>query len=294
MEHSDPMDIVTIAGAQLSAQINPLGAELARLQDGAQRDVLWDGDPAFWSGRAPLLFPMVGRAKDDRIVVDGRAYPLPQHGFARRMRFSLAQATSEGCVFSLVANEATRAAWPFEFRLDVEYRIAGAALAIVATVTNVDRRDMPCSFGFHPAFRWPLPGAAARENHAIVFDKDEPAPIRRLACGLLTREAIASPVEGNRLALSDVLFAHDALVFDRLASRRATYVARGGASVALSFPDMPHLGVWSKPGAGFVCIEPWQGFASPEDFDGEFADKPGVVRIAPGEARRFAMGIEVS
>jgi galactose mutarotase-like enzyme len=99
---------------------------------------------------------------------------------------------------------------------------------------------------------------------------------------------------GNRLALSDDLFAQDALVFDRLASRRVTYVSPGGASIALSFPDMPDLGIWTKPGAGFVCIEPWQGFASPEDFDGEFADRLGVVRIAPGEARKFAVAIEVS
>ena len=287
------MDVVTIASAQLSAQISSLGAELVRLKDSTQCDFLWDGDPAFWNGRAPLLFPMVGRAKEDRIIVDGRPYPLPQHGFARRMPFVLANAAQDACTFSLAASDATRAAWPFEFRLDVAYRVTGRALEIAATVHNLDRRDLPCSFGFHPAFRWPLPGSDTRENHAILFDNKELAPIRRLVGGLLARDAIASPVEGDRLALSDALFAGDALVFDHLASRRATYVSPGGASVALSFPDMPQLGVWSKPGAGFVCIEPWQGYASPQDFDGEFSAKPGIVQIAPGAAWRFAMTIEV-
>jgi galactose mutarotase-like enzyme len=100
-------------------------------------------------------------------------------------------------------------------------------------------------------------------------------------------------VQGRTLALRDDLFKADALVFDRLRSRSVEYGAHGGASLRVEFPDMPHLGVWTKPGAGFICIEPWQGHADPQDFAGDFSDKPGIVSIQPGETRRFAITITV-
>lgn len=283
--------IVTIGCAALRAEISDAGAEVQRLQDAAGRDLLWNGDPAFWTGRAPLLFPMVGRAAGDAILVDGVRYPMRQHGFARHSRFAILEADADRCRFALAATEATRAAFPFAFRLLVDYRICDAALTIRARVANEDRRAMPVAFGFHPAFRWPLPGAASRAGHALTFERDEPAPVRRLEAGLLAPAPVASPVVDRRLALDDALFAHDALVFDRLSSRRVAYSAPGAPTIDIDFPDMPTLGVWSKPGAGFVCIEPWQGFASPADFDGEFATRPGVVLIEPGAARDFAMTI---
>lgn len=285
--------VFSIESAGLVAEISELGAELRRLRDVRGRDFLWDGDPAFWSGCAPLLFPIVGRVADDRILVDGRRYSMRQHGFARRSAFEPVEIARNRCSFALRATDETRAAFPFEFRLVVDYALAGDALTITARVFNDDPRAMPVSFGFHPAFRWPLPGAAARADHAIAFERDEPAPIRRLVDGLIAPDAIATPVEGRCLALRDELFLADALVFDRLASRRVAYSAPGAPTIQVAFPDMPDLGVWTKPGAGFVCIEPWQGYASPVVFDGEFARKPGVVSIPPGEARCFAMTISI-
>jgi galactose mutarotase-like enzyme len=149
---------------------------------------------------------------------------------------------------------------------------------------------MPASFGFHPAFRWPLQPGAPHEQHEVRFEKPEPAPLRRLADGLLGGP-VPSPVHGDRLVLADSLFVHDALVWDRLQSRSLTYGGPSGPTLRLAFPQMPHLGIWTKPGAGFVCLEPWQGFASPVGFDGEFAEKPGTVRLAPGTARLFELSV---
>jgi galactose mutarotase-like enzyme len=151
---------------------------------------------------------------------------------------------------------------------------------------------MPASFGFHPAFRWPLSPSLPREQHEIRFAKRERAPIRRLANGLLG-ETVPSPVRGDRLALADSLFAHDALIWDRLQSRSLTYQAPSGPSLRLDYPQLPHLGIWSKPGAGFVCLEPWQGFASPVGFDGELSDKPGIL-VLPAEATKvFELSVTV-
>jgi galactose mutarotase-like enzyme len=182
--------------------------------------------------------------------------------------------------------------YPFSFQLDVTYEIAGSVLVNRAVVTNDDEQALPVSFGFHPAFRWPLPYGATREAHEIIFERDENSqPIRRVQDGLMTPVRHPSPVAGNRLALADELFVDDALIFLSPASRRVIYGAPGSPSLTVKFPDMPHLGIWTKPGAGYVCIEPWQGFASPDDFEGEFGDRPGVVSVPVGGTATFEIEI---
>ncbi len=281
--------IVTISSPALSARISPLGAELVRLQNRDGLDLLWDGDPAFWTGRSPLLFPIVGEVKGNRIRVAGVTYEIGRHGFARTSTFALASSGAAHCTWRLEASAATRRHYPFDFRLDVTYRIEGAALYMTAAISNTDDGVMPASFGFHPALRWPLPYGKPRAAHEIVFERDEPAPVRRPVDGLLSAAQYPTPVRDRRLVLHDGLFEDGAIVFDRLASRSLVY----GELVRVAFPRMPHLGIWTKPGAGYVCIEPWQGHASPEGFDCELADKPGMIAIMPGASESFGMSIEV-
>jgi galactose mutarotase-like enzyme len=275
------------------ASISEKGAELVRLQDREGRDLLWDGNPAVWAGHAPLLFPIVGNASHDRVRVDGVAYPIARHGVARIARFELVASDAVSCRWRLRADEETRRHYPFDFVLDVTYAVDGERLAIEAIVRNDGDRQMPASFGFHPAFRWPLPYGRPRAGHEIRFEVPEPAAVRRLDDGLLSPAEHPTPVAGDRLALRDELFADDALIFDRLESRRVTYGAASGPAIEIAFPAMPQLGVWSKPGAGFVCIEPWHGFASPVGFDGELIDKPGMVVVPTGGSETFAMAIRL-
>jgi galactose mutarotase-like enzyme len=284
------MPTVLISSGALSAEIAATGAELVRLRDRAGADLLWDGDPAVWNGRSPLLFPIVGEVKGNRLTVAGKPYEIGRHGFARTSTFALVGSDAASCTWRLVSSEATRRQYPFEFRLDVTYRIEDATLHMEAEVANTGAVVMPASFGFHPALRWPLPYGKPRDAHEIVFERDEPAPIRRPIEGLLSAEQFPTPVRDRRLPLRDRLFEDGALVFDVLASRSVVY----GEAIRVDFPRMPHLGIWTKPGAGYVCIEPWQGHASPEGFDGELVDKPGVIAIAPGATEGFAMSITVA
>ena len=281
---------VSISTAALRAEISATGAELVRLQDRTGAELLWNGDPAFWNGRSPLLFPVVGEVKNNRLNVAGKAYEIGRHGFARTSTFALHRSDAASCTWRLESGEATRRQYPFEFRLDVTYRIEDATLHMEAEVTNTSAEVMPASFGFHPALRWPLPYGLPRGAHEIVFEKNEPTPIRRPIDGLLSAAQFPTPVRDRHLALHDDLFEEGALVWDTLASRSLVY----GEAIRVDFPRMPHLGIWMKPGAGYVCIEPWQGHASPEGFDGELAEKPGVVAIAPGATETFGMSISVS
>jgi galactose mutarotase-like enzyme len=163
----------------IRAEIVTRGAELIRLQDARGVDFLWNGDPNWWGGRAPILFPIVGKVRDDKIVVDGAEYPMRQHGFARTSEFTVAHLEATECCLQLEASRDTRAQYPFNFILDIRHAIGGPSLLTEATVRNVGEHPMPISFGFHPALRWPLDEGGSRDGHALVFADREAAPIRR-------------------------------------------------------------------------------------------------------------------
>jgi galactose mutarotase-like enzyme len=285
---------ISLESVELQATISSPGAELVGLRGSDGLDYLWDGDPAWWPSHAPILFPIVGEVRGNAVKVDGKRYPMGRHGFARGSTFEVVSAEKARCSFRLRANDQTRAHYPFEFALDVHYEVVGRQLHLRAEVTNHGKDVMPASLGFHPGFRWPLVPGVAKEAYAISFEKLEDKPIRRLASGLLAAAPIPSPVRDKKLALTEALFANDALIFDRVNSRRVTYAASTGPSIEVRFDSMPQLGIWSNPGAGFVCIEPWHGFASPEDFDGELKDKPGITLVPPGTTKRFEIAVGVS
>jgi len=284
---------ITLSNTHLKAQISLLGAELVALCDEQGHDLLWDGDPAFWTGRSPLLFPIVGRLRDDRALIEGRPYSMKQHGFARTSTFDLVDVGPESCRLRLSASDATRELYPFHFRFDMAYRLEGAGLVFSASILNPGDRPIPVSFGFHPALRWPLPYGGERNAHEIRFEHPEPASLHTLSDGLIGEASRPTPVNGDRLVLHDDLFQDGALVWSTLLSRRVRYGVPGHRSITVTFPEMPHLGIWTKPGAGYVCVEPWQGYADPVGFEGEFAEKPGIVMIPAGEYRVFSMAIEV-
>jgi len=286
---------LAIASDELRAEIDPLGAQLSTLRDREGRDLQWGGDPAVWAGRAPLLFPIVGELANGRYRLGEQSFALSRHGFARRRRFAVDAATASSVSLRLGDDAETLAVYPFRFDLNVVYSISGPTLRTTVTVHNPGAIDLPASFGFHPAFRWPLPYGEPRAAHFLEFDASESAPVRRLdAQGLLRSEPLPTPVVGRRLRLEDGLFAQDVLIFDRLQSASVTYGAEHGPRLRLSFPDTLLLGVWTKPGAEFICIEPWHGIADPVGFDGDFHAKPGVFTVAPGAAKTITMMVSLS
>ncbi|WCT73254.1 aldose 1-epimerase family protein [Sphingomonas naphthae] len=286
---------IRIASSRLSAEISPFGAELRALRDGQGRDLLWDGDPAWWTGRAPILFPVIGVLNGGVYRIDGVAHPMPKHGFARHSDFAVAALAADMVALRLTDSEATRAVWPFAFTLDLIYTIAAATLTMEAVVTNADARPMPASFGYHPALRWPLPYDGSRAAHRIRFAEAEPDPVRRIdGEGLLRPDRLPTPIVGDTLALDDSLFVDDALILDSVRSRRLHFGAPGVEGLDVTFDDLPTLALWTKPGAPYLCIEPWQGIADPQAYAGDIVDKPGIVTIAPGESRRFTMTIALS
>lgn len=290
-------DTQTIRSGGLAATIKAHGAELCSLKDGGGVEFIWQAGPA-WPRHAPLLFPIVGRLANDELRHQGRTYRMTQHGFARDSRFAWSACDESRCTLVLEDSEATRALYPFAFRLTAAYTLDDAGLDLSLTIANTGKETLPASLGGHPAFNWPLRPGVAKESYALTFANAEPSAVRRLDGGLLRAAAEPSPVSGTMVPLSESLFVDDAIIFDRVASNSVRYAAGQGASTGpwleMSWRGFRELGVWSKPaGAPFLCIEPWCGYASPAGFDGEFSDKPGLMHIAPGAEEQLSYRIEV-
>lgn len=275
-------EFITIGSGALTATINPRGAELSSLKDAGGRELMTDADPAFWRGRAPILFPIVGRLNDDVLWVEDESYRMEKHGFARRSHFDLADASASHAILRMTDTAETRDQYPFGFLLEIGFAIDGATLAMTAKIGNPGDDPLPASFGWHPAFAWPLPYGAPREDHRIVFEAPEPDPVKGLNQDGLIAEDRVTPVAGDTLMLADALFDRDALIWNPVRSRGLRYGASTGPQLDIAW-DAPRLGIWTKPGARFVCVEPWHGIADSVGYQGAFADKPGVFCIPAGE-----------
>ena len=288
----DTLPWIPLRSALLSAQINPIGAQLSILRDRHGNDLLWHGDAAFWAGRAPVLFPIVGTLAGGNYRLGNDRYALSRHGFARGKTFETVSATVSNARFRLRADESTKAVYPFRFALELDFALEGAKLTVTASVRNEGDTPMPASIGFHPGFRWPLPYGHDRASHAIRFEQDEPGNVYRInGDGLLAQPPQATPVVDRRLALVDDLFRNDVLILEQPRSKSLRYGAEGGPQLEIGFPDSTWLGLWTRPGAPFICIEPWQGVTDPAGFAGDFRDKPGVFQVAPGASHSMVMTV---
>ncbi len=270
------------------------GAELQALRLGGI-DLLWEAGP-LWPRHAPLLFPVVGGLREDALRHEDATYVMPRHGFARDLDFSWAEREPARCSLELREDEATLRQYPFPFRLNVRFALEPSGLRMELELTNPGDQPLPASLGLHPAFRWPLVPGSPKADHRLVFETHEPGPLRRLdPRGLLRQAPLPTPIEDRRLALAEAVFAEDALIFLDTRSRSLRYEAKDGPALALGWEGFPHLGVWAKPepGPAFLCIEPWDGFADPEAWEGAFSGKPGVFAVPPGATRRWTFQVSL-
>jgi galactose mutarotase-like enzyme len=276
-----------IASDRLRATVRAQGGELIALSD-ANGPALWNGGQD-WPRHAPVLFPIVGRLTDDTLIHQGRSYRLTQHGFARDSLFTWAERGRDRAVLELRESPETLAIYPFRFLLRMTYEAAGDTLTVTSRVSNPAGVPLICGVGAHPAFLWPLAEGVPKQAHRLTFPQAEPGQGRGVEAGLLTAP-IPLPFSGRELDLDEHLFVNDAIVIPDAVNHSVRFDESGRENRALtvSWEGYKDLGIWSKPtGAPFLCIEPWYGMASPAGWQGEIADKPGILTLAPGKSRDF-------
>jgi galactose mutarotase-like enzyme len=279
-------ELIRLVSSDATLDVALAGAE-AREWRIAGRDLLWPGDPAIWNQISPILFPVVGWMRDGARV-NGRHYALGLHGFAAAQSFVLESRGPDTARLALTDNEATRGIYPFVFRFIVEYRLTANKLEIALEIENRGDRPAPYAFGLHPGFRWPFDGAG-RAACYVAFEKAESGEVPVIAPGgLVTHRRRPIPMKGERLDLTDALFAHDALCFLDPKSRSLRFVGASGAAIEMALGDFPRAALWTKPGAPFLCLEAWTGYSDPEGFAGDLFEKPGMRIVEPGGRARCA------
>lgn len=275
----------SIENQHLKIVVDPKGAELQSIyHKGHQLEYLWNGDPAFWAKRSPLLFPIVGTLKDNKYYYQDKEYSLGRHGFARETVFEVEEQGKESLTFLLKGSEETKKVYPFDFELRVNYRLAPNGLATTYIVKNSGKDALFFSIGGHPAFRVPLAAGTEYTDYYLEFEEAETAPRWPInAEGLIIPEPQPLLNNTNRLPLNKPLFYKDALVFKNLKSTtvalRSDKTARG---FEFDFADFPFLGIWGFKDADFVCIEPWCGIADGADSNQQLTDKEGIEELEPG------------
>lgn len=288
---------VNLSNGTLTVSISPNGAELQSIQrDGVE--YLWQGDPAYWSGRAPVLFPICGGLFQKRYIHDGRLYSLPCHGFASAMPFRAERAADgTSATFTLESDDATRAQYPFDFSLVLDFRLDGPTLHVEATVRNTGTETMPFAYGGHPGINVPIDGKGAFEDWFLEFAPGIcPDAFEFGSGGLVTGRKHAYPLApGNRLPLKRETFCGTGLFLDRAGGRITLRSEVSERSVTVRFPDMPYLGLWLAKGddTPYLCIEPWAGLPSYDGVTDDFATRPNMVRLAPGTGTTLRYSLEI-
>ncbi len=285
---------VRICSNRLAALIEEKGAELVSLTDtNSGTEILWDGDPRFWARRSPILFPVVGKLRDDSYSLDGRTYSMGQHGFARDTVFKMVSSSGDGVTFHIEGSRESLEKYPFRFALDITYELNGRSLSVTTGVGNEGETRMPFSIGFHPGFKCPFEEGEKLGDYALFFEKSEECERLVLEKGLISDKEAISLTSGV-IRLSEELFERDALIFRGLRSEKVTLgrIDKRGRKIDVAFHGMPYLGVWKKKDAPFVCIEPWQGLADHRDRIGnDIFDKEGILVLDPGDSFNVEMTI---
>jgi galactose mutarotase-like enzyme len=263
--------MVVLENQFLKVTLSSKGAEITSLIDKAtQTEYIWQADENIWNFHAPNLFPVVGGLNNNTLYVNGESYPMSRHGFARNSVFRRLESAPDHAKFSLDHNEETLKVYPFKFEFQVVYHLSGRSLKVMYKVINKDEKDIYFSLGAHPAFNVPLVDGEAYEDYYFQFEVTEDLNTHLLSdAGLLTG-ATEKVFTGDKLRLTKDMFNKDALIFKDIKSRSVTLTNTAGTKhVKVDFPHFIQLGLWSKPGAPFVCIEPWLGHA---DYDGDIRD----------------------
>ena len=283
------MSIITLSNDVISAQINTLGAELCSLKNANNRESIWEGNPTYWGKHSPVLFPIVGTLKNNTYNHNNKEYQLTRHGFARDMEFELVGKTSSSASFSIHSNSTTLANYPFQFELQIQYIIVHSTLEITYTVINKDTTAIPFSIGAHPAFA--LPGNF--ENYSLEFEKEEPLEYTLLDNDLVSTQTETIATISNSIPLTYKLFERDALIFKKLQSNSLTILDKEKPLLKVNFEDFPNLGIWTKVGAPFICIEPWFGYSDTIESNGNLFEKEGVIVLEANDTFQTKFSLEI-
>jgi galactose mutarotase-like enzyme len=287
----------TIENEYLICTIESVGAEIRSLKDKATgKEHIWQIDPSVWGSSSPVLFPAIGKIKEDKIVYNGADYAMPKHGIIRNNEQLVFEQLSESaCIFTLTSSDKTLTQYPYKFTFSVEFTLIEKRLIMNHIVENQDVVPISFACGGHTAYALPLNDNTHLSDYVVEF----PAELELIAStlgesGLLSNRKRKIETNGQLLSLSDTLFNEDALILENIECdwiRLRKKTEEKG--VLVKFSDYPHLALWAKPGADYVCLEPWLGLPDHEDESIDITQKSTYKTIEPNTTFSIAIETEV-
>lgn len=290
--------LISVKNENLTLAVDSLGAQMMSLRSADGREYLWQGDPAYWADRAPVLFPFVGRLHQEAYRLHGQRYSMKIHGFAAASEFSVAEQGGDFVTLRLENTPETWAVYPAEFILDITYRLTENTVAVSYRVINKSGEAMHFGIGGHPGFCVPLEEGEKFEDYRLVFG--EPCQPDRI--GFTEDTVLLSGcnrpyplTNGDTIPLSHNLFDDDAIILQNMA-KEVTLRGKGKCSVKVTYPDMAYLGIWHWPktDAPYVCIEPWTSLPGRQGVEEEFCCKSDMIHLPAGESYENTWTITVS
>lgn len=237
---------------------------------------MWQGNPEYWSGQAPVLFPIIGSLKNGSTHINGADYKIPKHGIIRHStKPKIIQKAPDSITYQVRWDKESLAVYPFKFEFEVAYQLKEKQLTIAHTIRNLGSEELPYNVGGHPAFNCPVHEDEKYSDYSIQFQHPEYLDSWLLDnLGLVTDRSVNMLKNSPSLRLNTTLFDNDALIFRSIKSHHATLRSDiTGDILRVDFQEFPYLGIWAKPGAPFVCIEPWHGITDHIFSDGKFLQK---------------------
>lgn len=289
-------DIYIIENEFLKVKIDSFGAELNSLKkQNDDLEYLWNGDKKYWNRKAPVLFPIVGKLKDNIYFFKNKKFSMNQHGFARDKEFKVVEQGCDYLILLLESDESTLKIYPFNFEFYIFYKLKDNKVISYYKLINRSDEKQYFSLGAHPAFNWPLE-SGKKSDYYLEFEVDEELESYRLEDGYISNQKLKIDLEDKKLPLSTKLFSNDALIFEDLKVKTITYKNRlDKRSVTLSFDDFKYLGIWSKPsGSPFICIEPWCGIADFRSHNQNIEEKIGINILDEKESFEISFTIELN
>lgn len=290
---------IILKSNQLTVAVSPKGAELQSIQNTETgTEYLWQGDPAYWNRKAPVLFPIVGRLKDNQYTYKGKSYTMNQHGFARDAEFNVIEEKENRVTLQFVSNEETKKAYPFDFSLSITYTVIEDKVSVEYAVQNTNETEkLYFSIGGHPGFNVPLTEDTSFEDYYFSFLPRKSRKKIPLSGPFADTSQTTLAQTNTTLSLNRELFEKDALVFEVKEKNTFSILSDKTAhSVSVTFENYPYVGIWSVPGkeAPFVCIEPWHGIADTVDTSGKLEDKLGIRTLPAKETFTTSYTIQLT
>ena len=280
----------------LNVKISTFGAELQSLTC-QNIEYLWQGNPQYWARKAPILFPIVGKVKNNQYRVEGKVYNLNQHGFARDSEFEIVQMSQNECTLELKSTEQTLEKYPFEFSLFVTYRLIQNRLVVIYKILNKDSQKIFFQIGAHPGFNIPVHSHEKYTDYQVVFSESENILAHQvnLSSSLIQKDAQPFLENSKTLDLTQNLFDQDYFLIKNYQSKSVSLLHKNSQKgIVLHRKKFPYLGIWSpKSCEKFVCLEPWFGHSDFEDFKGELSQKEGVIGLDVGAVFECDYEVEV-